>query len=701
MAVKIDQIGALQETSSLLTSYASSVRETVGGVNTKISAKFEGQQAEALSAYLSTINEMTSKVFIDFPTAVSKFSAALSSYHDSITGEGFSNKVRSSKPGVEEDYCVKVTGDEAITMEEQVAKVKTTFEKILEDSDAASAIGGDPLGTVTKALGTFNEDLNSRVDAIKTTRSNLEQANKSVITELSDVLGKIQECKAAMTSFCAITDGTNGFSAATVLSLIQKGKLTADNMSGTLNGIQKKNDAKAMEYVLLEKYEEYFALDPSGISELPNQMLVLKLSDTIYLPEDRTAPIGQPQFEAIINQLLKSGKEVHIEGHLANMMKASDTLALQYATLLAGGTDSFGHSLTFEEQKFLEAKLAKMNAMGSLYMTLHAIDMPDELLGSMGDSNIKATTTYKYELKNLKLAVSNDFSFGIETTTKLTAGGQSKERTESKEYMSSFYTSVIPSKLAEEDSKLYKIQKERQAYIQNLAKSQLIATVGIFNPAIGSGLQFLDALAAENNGGTVKSASALAQKFMDKSNPYYQGMKNSAALADSLLSAMTNYGNMVAKWKEDELEIEKEMISLLLDKGGRAGKEKLSGSNSNVFICENGLPTVESIQRLNELNARGISGYEYTPIREGDATDMNKKIIQVKELLTKPDKPNEKPKELTKAQEYVMGIGGHKLGDEGCSPSQVNNALEEFANQAGMTKEELYDYIKQIPDQKK
>jgi hypothetical protein len=687
MAVKIDQIGALQETSSLLTSYASSVRETVGGVNTKISAKFEGQQAEALSAYLSTINEMTSKVFIDFPTAVSKFSAALSSYHDSITGEGFSNKVRSSKPGVEEEYCVKVTGEETSTMEEQVAKVKTTFEKILEDSDAASAIGGDPLGTVTKALGTFNEDLNSRVDAIKTTRSNLEQANKTVIVKLKEVSSQIQECQSVMTNFSMVTDPTNGFSAATVISLIQQGKLTAESINGTLRGIKKENDAKAIEYVLVGNYEKYFALDPTKISEVPNQLLVMKISDELDMNNYTTGDL-----KTILNCLLSSGTEEWIEAHLQNMLNASDSLALQYSTVLAVGTDNLGNSISPKDQQALENQLKKMRGLGSLWLTLYSIDMPTtEPSAGASSSNPNLKDLHTYLLEGIKLCFDGEFEFSIEDTRHLnSANGDVGTIKKTDNYVASIYNGNAAADNAEKGSKLYELQQQRKQYLNDLLKDGLIMSVGIFNPLVASGISFIDQMANKNINAALKG-SEIAKRLMDDSTAdYYKGLTKTSENAVKAIKLIADYQENLDKLSGQEKQTLQEMMNSLLDTGGRAGLK----NEKDQIVAESGLPTVDSLKRLNELNDNGLKGYPYTPTEKEKAKakendedfDMQMKM----QTIFLEDG-------YTPAEKFLMGDKDYKLGDKGCSANDVRLTLEDLAREMRISKDVLYEYIQNIP----
>jgi hypothetical protein len=682
MAVKIDQIGALQETSSLLTSYASSVRETVGGVNTKISAKFEGQQAEALSAYLLTINEMTNRVFTAFPSAVDSFSRALSTYHGAITGEGFSSKVRSSKSGVEEEYCVKVTGEETTTMEEQVAKVKTTFEKILEDSDAASAIGGDPLSSISSALSTFDEEIDSRISAIKTTRSNLEQANKTVIAKLKEVSSQIQECQSVMTNFSMVTDPTNGFSAATVISLIQQGKLTAESINGTLRGIKKENDAKAIEYVLVGNYEKYFALDPTKISEVPNQLLVMKISDELDMNNYTTG-----ELKDILNCLLSSGTEEWIEAHLQNMLNASDSLALQYSTVLAVGTDNLGNSISPKDQQALENQLKKMRGLGSLWLTLYSIDMPTtEPSAGASSSNPNLKDLHTYLLEGIKLCFDGEFEFSIEDTRHLnSANGDVGTIKKTDNYVASIYNGNAAADNAEKGSKLYELQQQRKQYLNDLLKDGLIMSVGIFNPLVASGISFIDQMANKNINAALKG-SEIAKRLMDDSTAdYYKGLTKTSENAVKAIKLIADYQENLDKLSGQEKQTLQEMMNSLLDTGGRAGLK----NEKDQIVAESGLPTVDSLKRLNELNDNGLNGYKYIPTKtdlENKITDMHKKMQSIfGETGSTP------------AQKFLMGDEDYKLGDEGCSANDVRITLEDLAREMGISKDVLYEYIQNIP----
>src|SRR5699024_7870994 len=111
----------------------------------QLSVKVEGSQAEALTSYLSIVNEMSQRVYFEYPETIRSYATELSNYYDQITGKGFTKKIRSSKPGVEEDYCHKLKNTHAEDFLDQAKAIKTKIDTIMDDSDAAAVITGDPI----------------------------------------------------------------------------------------------------------------------------------------------------------------------------------------------------------------------------------------------------------------------------------------------------------------------------------------------------------------------------------------------------------------------------------------------------------------------------------------------------------------------------------------------------------------------------
>ncbi|MBL1226912.1 hypothetical protein [Enterococcus sp. BWR-S5] len=685
MAVKIDKISGLQEMSSTLTSYSQTITDATQDASTKLSAKIEGQQADALNAYLEIINDMSSKVYVEYPQQITLFARKLDIYHGAVTGEGFSTKVRSSVPGVEDDYCDKlVKREEKLTG--QIDEMKKVIDEILADSDAAAAITSDPATTISSKKDAFQTDVDTCVTAIKKTRSNLQEAVDTFKSDLEGVKETLSGLKSSIETVSMITDPKNGLSASTAVALIASGKMDAGSIPGFLNGIKKENDAKALEYLLNEDYKSYFELDATKIGDVPSALLVKQLADITNMPAETMNEIEQKKLQSILNHLMGLNSEAAIEAHLQNMLNASDVLSLQYAAILATKSEDLGYEMTeVERQKLLE-QFEKMNALGSLWMTLYAAETPaGTSTKEYGHHTAKGEETLRFSLDGLTLSAGGQFSFGIKQNSTIKANGQVYEGEKIQSYNSLFHENYSATSAAGESRKLAEIQEQRQAYLEELLKNGLITTIGVFNPAVGTGLLFLDALATQNTTSLLRG-NDVAKNMMDKNADYYKGLTKVTDNSVKYLKLIIDYQKNMSGADKKTAAAEEDIMSAIIGKGGREGNLILGDNGQKTIAFEDGMPTVESIARLNELNNCGLTNYPYPG--EQSLVERAKDGY----ALNGVNNLNELPP----AQKYLLNIGGYSLGDEGCSPSEVRAALNDIASKTGLKSSDFFDYIEDI-----
>jgi hypothetical protein len=86
MAVKIEQIDDLEELSTKLTEYSTSMKTTGTKAQVTFADKLEGSENEAVVAFVEVMNELKSNAFAHLPETTDTFVKALETYHSALKG---------------------------------------------------------------------------------------------------------------------------------------------------------------------------------------------------------------------------------------------------------------------------------------------------------------------------------------------------------------------------------------------------------------------------------------------------------------------------------------------------------------------------------------------------------------------------------------------------------------------------------------
>lgn len=631
MAVKIDNVDALQETNSILKNYSNAIASATSDVDSKFQAKIDNQKAEALNQYIDIMNNLSSKVFVQFPNQIALFASALNSYHGSITGEGFTTKIRSSKPGVDEDYCKKLNDTQIDSIKDSSDEIKKIIDQIADDPDISGEISvGDSSTTITQAISTFETNLLEEIGNIKTTRSNLQEANTNLITKLSEITGKLNECEVAINRVACLTDPTSGLSPKKALELIVGGFFNKDNIDGLLNGVGEKGDIKAIEHLAKGDYESFFKLNPDKLSDGVFTVAAKQIADVTKIPSDKES---SRKLQGILNALLEHGGN----GHASKLSIANEVMARQNASLLLGLDPNN------KDYERLTEDFKKYGTLSNLFTGLDALTDPKNTKIFHGGGPTVGQTKW-FSINKLNIDSDGNMDFNLKTNTSFTDkfGNVSNVQEDA--------GSVDISKKGLAGSNMDDLagqyqEKQKQQAVNDFLANSLATGVGIFSPGLGTGINIINEIAKGDYSGLKnKGVDSFASNF-DNYGDYISGV-------NSLINDINSLGNNLNGLSQKEKDIVNNFRDTLIGVD-KVGINQQGGQD----IILDGIPSVQNIKALNELDTNGITNY------------LGNDSKQLETLYT------ELPPEgkLNDSQNYLLGQSNKSFTD--LNPKELNDAL--------------------------
>ncbi|MGY3777391.1 hypothetical protein [Isobaculum melis] len=648
MAVKLDNINALNQVSTLLNDYSKTVDSALNEANKKFSAKVEGQKAEAIEKYIAVMNNLSKDVFTNFPSEVTSTGQAMAKYYAEITGEGFSQKVRSSSPEVDDIYCEKLTNTQIPQITDEANEIKKVLSDIMNDGDIAGEISlGSPVSTIDTAVNSFDEELRSKITAIKVTRTNLHSANKTFITELEQVKVGLDKCLVAINRVTTMTDPTNGLAPKDVLQLIIDGHFDADNIEGYLNSVNAKDDAKAVKYLANGEYDKFFELNPDNLSDGIYATAIDKLSRMIEIPSDGKIA----DLEDVLNALLRQGDEKNMDKHSVRLSAMGEMMALQNANLMSTMDPSH------PDYEKLNSQFNKYCALSYLTMAVGALSTPSESMLDITNAGSAFSTWFSIE----KLNINKDGEISFSTFensanfANMKNGNSGLTKHPVGEIRINRHGNTEPGgDMAGFAEKMAEINKQKQEALDNLITSSAVTIGGIFHPGLGAGIGFLTNLA---NGDFSKLKDAGVDKLAG-----YTDYKDYISGINSMGEDLINFQNKITGLSEKERETAQYYYNKLL------GAESISIHGNGGTMKAPGIQDVHATQNLQKLNESGLIGY-LTP-----------------EALKDKFKNDERT--LNDAEKYLIGTSDKKLED--LKLQELDDALNVF----GQTeREELFDWL--------
>jgi hypothetical protein len=634
MAVKLDNIDALQEANSVLKNYSNGIASATTDVNSKFQAKIDNQKAEALNQYIDIMNDLSSQVFVQFPNQVALFAYTLNAYHGHITSEGFKSKVRSSKPGVDEDYCKKLNDTQIDSVKDSVDEIKKIIDQIATDSDVSAEISVDGASsTIDQAVQTFEENLVAEITNIKGTRSRLQEANTEFINKLNEITGKMNECEAAINRVVTLTDGTSGLSPKTAIELIIKGYFTSDNIEGYLNSVEKKGDVKGIEYLAKGDYKSFFNMNPDDLSDGVYTVVAKQIADVTTIPSNKG---DLTELEEILNILLEYGGK----GHAQRLSVANEVMVRQTVSLL------LGMDKNDEAYKQLEQDFKKYGSLSHLFTALDALTDPkNSKIHHGGGPTVGQTDWFAIT----ELSFSNKGSVAFQLNTVISFTDRLGKTSTDKHDIGNVGISkdgILSSDLAGFAEEYQKKQKQKEKAISDFIGNSLATGVGIFSPGLGTGIKIINDIAQGNYSNLKdKGVNGIASNF-DNYGDYFKNVND-------ILNNMNKLQKDLDKLNEVEKKAMRDFKDVLL------GVDKVViNQQKGETVVVPGIPNVQNINSFNELESNGLKNY------------LGESLAKL-ESLYKKEPPKNK---FNESQNYLLGRSDKTFND--LNPKELYDALD-------------------------
>ncbi len=649
MAVKIENINDLEELATSMENYATTISSATITANKSFLTKIEGSQAEAIDQYIDVMNGLSSQVFSEFPRMVSLFSSALKTYHGELQGEGFNNIIKSEQSTVEDVYCQKFQTVQIPDSMSEAEAVKASIENVAAVLETVSGEGS----AVKLAANSFEAKLGMKLTAIKSTRANVDAAQKALISMLTGTVQPgLDQCLSALERVTLLADPKSGLSPQTVIAMIKNGVVDSSSLEGLMAGLTSKDDIKAMGYLGNENYEGFFRMNPDKLSDYAYSVAVnITLSKTDILSDDAV------ELERILNALMRQDKK-QIEGHGLRMATVSEAMAVQTAlALMATPTDPE-----------LLAAYQKLSLISNLSLTAAAVSAPKnkEKLGLGQDE--------WYSFKNINIGHEGNLRFDINyhffdiRTMKhpdntLVFNNRKGVLVNGEEH------SKIMSGLAE---KIRKLEVEKDKRVQELIKNGIITGVGLYNPALGAALGLFV--------GTVENLSdkngvALEKTAVSELSKLFPNEKDKIKALNNLLTDIYSFNEKNKKIDKEIKGLAKSFYDAITGVGISTLTLKEVNKKDSITVFS-GIPSKESLESLAYLNQNGIQDF----LDEESYTILETRF---------------KESGLSDEEKFLLGQDGIKLTD--LDPGELNGALSEIAalhvDRPNKSVDELIDWI--------
>jgi hypothetical protein len=487
MAVKIEQIDDLEELSTKLTEYSTSMKTTGTKAQVTFTDKLEGSENEAVVAFVEVMNELKSNAFAHLPETTDTFVKALETYHSALKDAGFNNLIKSVKPTVEGEYCEEVTSTEYQKAEEKALDIKDVINEI---SRSLPEVPTSQINSLLEELGTA---LKTKTEDIKKTRSKVQRAQKNFKSQLNEVMTQLNQCTQALDNIMNMTDPKAGLKPQNFVQLIQQGAGPTVS-KGNLN----KDEIKALNCLIEKKYDDLFALDPNNLSDQVHGILVNSIINQVTLGKDAPEDLNN-----MLNSLLKQSGEGAGERVRVYLEKFSEQTVLQFeqlSTILA---------LDASDPE-LAARYEKVRAVDNLFETLYVLRTNKRQWEDLGLGS--HWVDYYSTIDTLSFDEEGKVSFDL-TNYKTIYGSNLSEKT--KKMDSIRYDGVSDFSKAEDKQKLAELRAKKAQFIHDVLATSVSVGLGIFAPEVAGAIGIIGAIssAAETKGGSLKQVKEINEAF--------------------------------------------------------------------------------------------------------------------------------------------------------------------------------------------
>lgn len=674
MTVTVKFKSKLQEHGNQSKEAAASYRKEISSTERKIQVKVEGQQADAIRAFVNKLNSLSYVLNETYPRILEEYSETLLDYVSNLNALGFEADIVKTKAGdiqqIKEWLSVTKV-KEFLDEGEKLSAVIKTASKAMEMSPHPVDYSAHPAqyayGVARRLtdLGSNREEThNSLMTYFNSFKSKLDSAN----SQLEGLKGSLKN--AQFMSSLPVSEA---------LALISRNYLTKENMN-SLDSIQDTSDGVALKILLSEKdyyslsegvykADERFFRDLGNVkgSNISNPMMdmiyarINKEFSGVNSDDSREMRNIRAFVYAISNQ-----EQEHSGAYFEKLVYAGD----RYATVIGITAKGLVPELPdtnasreefekydrkmeeiFPQLQVFEAKLNKAGQLTALFEALNVIGIGQNHKDLSRQGSVSKVDRSIY-LDKLKW---NNTGFTFQVEDKSHIFGEKADAT------IKVYDTGTGIELGKHEDELKGLREKRKEVIQNFLADIGKSIVGHYVPGASQVIDLVSS--AMEQDGSLSSAVSFGNDVGETTfkDLYSESLSKTAGGASKLLSFYESLMDI----NDQEIKAKNGEKVSLFDIGGR----KLSGTDSHYYKPDLNYD-LQSILKIDDMEKNGLRGYAYRHAGTSDIDVKQNMLEQFEKNLS--GEYSENNKGFTKdAYRMLMGNSNKTLEEVG-----VDNVLD-------------------------
>lgn len=408
----------------------------------------------------------------------------------------------------------------------------------------------------------------------------------------------------------------------------------------------KEEDVEVFKLLLQGQYTNVFSRNPDILSDNMKTIMTNHFAQMITLPNAGEDEVHLSELEKVMSALIKHGESGNYEKNGLTIAALSETMATQSATIMLA-TNPSSNSYKQSEQLF-----NKYQALYNLTMGVMALDTPYVPITAAPDQGVIIEGWYS--IKDLKVSDKGNLFFDLNyhhldhnAIVDGDVSGATRITTKGTAFITNHGTAG--GSLADHSSSITDILNKKDKLLEDTVFDIVGEAVGIFNPVLKLEI---DSLKNVNN----NDYSEIAKDIIGKASGISEHTKflgNLAAIGNSLVEYQEKMGKLDAKQNEKTKKLFNEVLntgSTSLDLSSTDAKD------SAKIYSYPGIPDVQAVQAMNELNQNGFTNY-LSETQRGELEALYKSTGE----------------RTTEEEKYILGVSDKELHE--LDPTELNSAL--------------------------
>lgn len=575
MTVTVKFKSKLQEHGNQSKEAAASYRKEISSTERKIQVKVEGQQADAIRAFVNKLNSLSYVLNETYPRILEEYSETLLDYVSNLNALGFEADIVKTKAG----DIQQIKEWLSVTKVKEFLSEGDELSEVIKKASEALAMSPHPVD-YSAHPAQYAYGVARRLTDLG---SNREETHNSLMTYFNSFKSKLDSANSQLEGLKGSLKNAQFMSSLPVseaLALISRNYLTKENMN-SLDSIQDTSDGVALKILLSEKdYEgedgtraEFF----SDLGSVKGSNISNPMMDMIYARINKEfSGVNSDDSRGMLNirafvYAIANQEQEHSGAYFEKLVYAGD----RYATVIgitAKGLvpelpDSNASREEFEKYdrkmeeifpllQVFEGKLNKAGQLTSLFEALNVIGIGQNHKDLSRQGSVSKVDRSIY-LDKLKWNHTG-FTFQVEDKSHI-FGGKDKATV-------TIYDTEKGTEMGGYETQLNELKEKRKNVIQNFVADIGKSIVGRYVPGASQVIDLVSS--AMEQDGSLSSAVSFGNNLGETTfkDLYSESLSKTAGGASKLLSFYESLMGI-----DDEIEkVKKEEDITLFDTGGRS-----------------------------------------------------------------------------------------------------------------------------------